>query len=121
VILTLLEVHVKNNNIYDNHWPFLFNTVIHNLDFRELELSGHQYTWTHNLPTPTFKKLDRILVSTNWELKYQKVTEQALIRDILDHTPVLLDTGDSPPSAKKHMFKFELSWLTREDFYARRK
>jgi hypothetical protein len=28
-----------------------------------------------------------------WELKYPKVTVQPLIRDISDHTPLLLDTG----------------------------
>jgi exonuclease III len=99
----------KNNDRYDNRWPFLFNAVINSLDLRELQLSGHQYTWANNLPTPTFENLDRILVSTDWELKYPQVTVQALTRDVSDHTPLLLDTGESCPTAKKQMFKFELS------------
>jgi hypothetical protein len=65
---------------------------------------------------PTFEKLDRILVSTDWEVKYPKVLVQALTRDISDHTPLLLDTRDSCTAAQNHMFKFELSWLIREDF-----
>jgi hypothetical protein len=34
----------KNNSRYEDRWPFLFNDVINNLDLRELELSGRQYT-----------------------------------------------------------------------------
>jgi hypothetical protein len=44
------------------------------LDLRELELSRRQYTWINNLETPTYEKLDRVLVSIDWELKYPKVT-----------------------------------------------
>jgi hypothetical protein len=33
---------------------------------RELELSGRHFTWANNLDTPTFERLDRILVSTHW-------------------------------------------------------
>jgi hypothetical protein len=54
----------KNNNRYNDRWPSLFNTVINSLNLRELELSGHQFTWANNLQTPTFEKLDRIMVST---------------------------------------------------------
>jgi hypothetical protein len=35
----------KNNERYDNHWPFLFNAIINSLDLRELQLSGRQFTW----------------------------------------------------------------------------
>lgn len=84
----------KNNNRYDDRWPFLFNAVINSLDLKEIELTGRQYTWANNLPTPTFEKLDRALVSTDWGLRYPKVTVQALTREISDHTPLLLDTGE---------------------------
>lgn len=30
----------KNNNRYEDRWPFLFNAVINSLDLRELQLSG---------------------------------------------------------------------------------
>jgi exonuclease III len=48
----------KNNLRYEDRWLFLFNVVISNLDLRELELSGRQYTWVNNLQTPTYEKLD---------------------------------------------------------------
>jgi hypothetical protein len=72
--------------------------------------------WANNLQTPTYEKLDRILVSTNWELKYPKVTVYTLRRDVSDHTPLLHDTG-MPSQQRASMFKFELSWLFKDDFY----
>jgi endonuclease/exonuclease/phosphatase family metal-dependent hydrolase len=66
--------------------------VINSLDLREIVLSGRQFTWTNNMSTPTFVKLDRILTSIDWELKYPRVTARALPRILSDHTPLLLDT-----------------------------
>jgi exonuclease III len=106
----------KNNNRYNDKWPFLFNAVINSLDLRELELSGRQFTWANRLQNPTYEKLDRILVSTEWELKYPKVTVHALTREVSDHTPLLLDTG-MPSSHSPSTFKFELSWLFKDGFY----
>jgi exonuclease III len=83
----------KNNVRYDDRWAFLFNVVINSLDLREIALPERQFTWENNMPTPTFEKLDRILTSTDWELKYPRVTAHALPRILSDHTPLLLDTG----------------------------
>ena len=58
-----------NNDRYDDRWPSLFNAVINSLDLKELELIGRNYTWANSLPEPTFERLDRVLVSTDWELK----------------------------------------------------
>ena len=57
----------KNNDRYDDRCPSLFNVVINSLDLRELELSGRKFTWANSLPQPTFERLDRVLVSTEWE------------------------------------------------------
>jgi hypothetical protein len=40
----------------------------------------------------------------------------ALTRDVLDHTPLLLNSGDSSLMATQPMFRFELGWLFREGF-----
>jgi hypothetical protein len=90
--------------------------VVNSLDLREFELSGRQYTWTNNLHTPTYEKLDRVLVSTEWELKYPKVTVNTLTRGLSDHTPLLLDTS-LPSQHNPSVFKFELSWLFKDGFY----
>ena len=84
----------KNNSRFDARWPFLVNAIIDGLDLRELEMSGRKFTWANSLPNPTFKKLDRILVSTDWEQHFLLATVVALTREISDHTPLLLDSGE---------------------------
>ncbi|KAJ1295357.1 hypothetical protein BS78_01G217600 [Paspalum vaginatum] len=107
----------KNNNNYDGRWPFLFNAVIDACNLRELELSGRSFTWANNRTVKTFEKLDRILTSTEWELKYPGSTVQALNREISDHTPLFLNTGDGSTSGGTPLFKFELGWFLRDDFF----
>jgi endonuclease/exonuclease/phosphatase family metal-dependent hydrolase len=83
----------KNNDRFDERWPFLFNVVIDGLDLREIEMSGRKFTWANSRRVPTYEKLDRVLVSTEWEQRFPLATVVALSREISDHTPLLLDTG----------------------------
>jgi hypothetical protein len=71
----------------------------------------------NRLQKPTYEKLDRVLVSTDWELQYPNVTVHTLTREISDHTPLLVDTRNSPMLNKAKSFKFELSWLLKDGFY----
>jgi hypothetical protein len=41
----------------------------------------------------------------------------ALSREIWDHTPLLLDTGEKGVGKDKNSFKFELDWLMKDDFF----
>jgi hypothetical protein len=41
---------------------------------------------------------------------------RALTRLVSDHTPLLLNSGDSSLMATQPMFKFELGWLLRDGF-----
>jgi len=107
----------KNNDKFDSRWPFLFNAIIDGLDLREIEMSGRKFTWANSKSVPTYERLDRVLVSTEWEQKFPLVTVDALNREISDHTPLLLSTGDRVQVAGQHEFKFELSWLLLEGFF----
>ena len=80
---------------------------------------GRQYTWANSLQNPTFEKLDRVLMTTEWEFKYSLVTVHALDRGVPDHAPLLLDTGEPSYRGIAKQFKMELSWLAREDFWHR--
>jgi hypothetical protein len=82
----------------------------------ELQILGRKYTWANNLATPTFKKLDRILMTTEWEEKFPLYTVQALTREASDHAPLLLNSGESSHMATQPMFKFKLGWLLRDVF-----
>lgn len=37
------------------------------------KITGHQYTWSNDKEPPTFKKLDRVLMTTQCEHQFQKV------------------------------------------------
>jgi hypothetical protein len=89
-------------------WPFLFNAVIDGLNLKEIQLSRRKYTWANNLANPTFKKLDRVLVTTEWKEKYPLTKVQALTRGVSDRTPLLLNSVESSLMATQPMFKFEL-------------
>jgi len=39
----------KNNENYNDRWPFLFNVVIDTLSLRELEMAGRKFTWANHL------------------------------------------------------------------------
>jgi hypothetical protein len=106
----------KNNDKYDDKWPFLFNAIIDGLNLREIEMSGRKYTWANSLQNPTYERLDRVLASTEWEQQYPLATVEALSREISDHTPLLLSTGERSHNKGQPLFKFELSWLLKENF-----
>lgn len=106
----------KNNERYNDKWPFLFNAIINGLNLREIEMSERKYTWANSLANPTYEKLDRVLVSTVWEQHFPLATVIALSRDISDHTPLLLNAGEELSPKAPPLFKFELRWLLREGF-----
>lgn len=107
----------KNNDRYDDQWPFLFNAVIDSLNLRELELSRQKFTWANSLSTPTYEKLDRILVSIEWEQKFPLSSVVAMSREISAHTQLLLNNGTGTHSSSQPLFRFELGWLLRDGFY----
>lgn len=88
----------KKDNL-DLPLPFMFNAVIGGLNLKEIEMSGRQFTWANRLPVPTYEKLDRVLVATEWDSNVLLSTVVALNRDISDHTPLLLNTGESTTCA----------------------
>jgi hypothetical protein len=79
-------------------------------------MSRRKFTWANSMANPTYEKLDRILMSTEWEQKFPLANGIALSRDISDHTPLLLDIGRAPSSDNQSLLKFELGWLLRDIF-----
>jgi predicted secreted Zn-dependent protease len=90
--------------------------VIDSLDLREIEIPGRKFTWASSRRVPTYEKLDRVLVSTEWEQNFPLATVKALSREISDHAPILLSSGEKDKGNKQPTFKFELGWLLKEGF-----
>lgn len=95
----------------------MFNGVIEALDLKEIIMSGRQYTWAGPGDDPTYEKLDRVLVSTEWEGKYPLSSVKVKDRNISDHAPLVLNTGSSNHQNKQPLFKFERGWLLRDGFF----
>lgn len=74
------------------------------------------YGSINSLVNPIFEKLDRVLMSTDWEHKFPLVTVHALERSLSDHTPLLLNTRAASYRGSQPLFKFELGWLCRDGF-----
>jgi hypothetical protein len=106
----------KNNENFNPRWPFIFNAIIESLDLRELALSGRQFMWANRRENQTFEKLDRILMSVEWEQKFPLASVHALTRSGSDHTPLLLDSGEQAHLGNKNFFSFELAWLKIDGF-----
>jgi exonuclease III len=107
----------KSSGDFDNKWPSLFNAVIKSLDLREIVMTGRQYTWAGSGDNLTYEKLDRVLVSTEWENNFSLAMVEATDRNISDHTPLVMPTGASTHQYGTRPFRFERGWLLKEGFY----
>ena len=59
-------------------------------------------------------RLDRFLVSADWESKFSKAVQSTLPRPMSDHCPILLDSEGIKPGPR--LFRFEIMWLKYEGF-----
>ncbi|PWZ12203.1 hypothetical protein Zm00014a_002255 [Zea mays] len=106
----------KSNDRYDSRWLNLFNACIQTLNLRELEMQGRKFTWMSARENPTFEKLDRFLVSSEWEHEFPLALVQSLYSENSDHTPLLLQNGNASYRGKNQRFRIELEWLHRDGF-----
>ncbi len=75
---------------------------------RELVKSRRNFTRANNLAIPTYEKLDRVLMSSQWEQKF-------LLYSVFDHSPLLLNTNSYLCNGQQS-FKIELGRLLRNGF-----
>nr|CAD1824258.1 unnamed protein product [Ananas comosus var. bracteatus] len=78
-------------------------------------MGNQNYTWSNMQSNPTLAKLDRFLISTDWDQLFPLTKVLAMPRITSDHSPILLSTSDRKV---RRLFRFEEVWLSREDFCA---
>ncbi|RVW57247.1 hypothetical protein CK203_099688 [Vitis vinifera] len=68
-----------------------FSEVIDDLDLRDLSLQRGPFTWSGGLNSQSMSRLDRFLVTKDWECHFSGVVQYTLRRPVFDHFPILLD------------------------------
>ncbi|KAG6646425.1 hypothetical protein CIPAW_07G008100 [Carya illinoinensis] len=91
-----------------------FSECIFDLNLIDLPLAGGTATWSNN---QSWSRLDRFLISPEWECHFPEVWLKRLPRIGSDHWPVLLDCGGIRKG--RWPFKFENMWLKSEGFVDR--
>jgi hypothetical protein len=81
----------------------------------DIPLVGGNFTWSNNRDPPSWSRIDRFLVSPDWEAQFPKVSQKRRQRLCLDYFLILLDRGDFH-GGKRH-FKFENVVEIRGFFY----
>lgn len=106
----------RNSNTGVHRHSGMFNFLIHLYELRELIMTGGRFTWSNNQEFPTLEKLDRILVTKEWEDFFPLALVKKLPREVSIHNPLIL-LSDSRTPNKAIQFRFELSWLKIPDFF----
>jgi endonuclease/exonuclease/phosphatase family metal-dependent hydrolase len=68
----------------------VFADFIEEQGLMNLPLSGGISTWSNS---SSWSRLDRFLVSTEWDLRYPDLMQRKLTRVCSDHAPILLGGG----------------------------
>ena len=68
-----------------------FSEFIEELNLIDLPLKGRSYTWSSGSDQPLMYRIDRALVSHDWEDHYPVVIQQVLPRPILEPIPMLVE------------------------------
>lgn len=87
----------RKKPFHKNRYTDTFNAIIHANKLREIYIAGGKYTWSNNQENPTLEKLDRVLMTREWEIIFPAVNIHKIPREISDHNPLILSTSNFTP------------------------
>jgi hypothetical protein len=88
-----------------------FSDFVSEQGLMDLPLVGGSLTWSN---TSSWSRIDRFLVSPDWEAKYPGLFQKRMHRLCSDHFPILLDCGGLKGGVRP--FKFENMRLKADGF-----
>ena len=90
-----------------------FLQIIDELELKDTPLNGGQYTWKGGLNNRRMARLDRFLITDDWETLFGGANQSLLPRPLSDHHPILLEGGRCTVKGPSP-FRFENMWLKEE-------
>ena len=104
----------SNDNI---NWPrvAMFNNAIASMALREVAHVGARYTWTNKQLTLVRSVLDRVFMSSEWEVLFPLCSLHAETRIGSDRVPLILSSGEERLKRSPRFF-FETAWFEVPDF-----
>jgi hypothetical protein len=91
-----------------------FSDFIFEKGLMDLPLTGGLCTWSN---TQSWSRIDRFLISPDWEARYPEALQKRLLCLCSDHFSIVLACGRNKGGRKS--FKFENMWLKEEGFVER--
>ena len=91
-----------------------FLKVSDDLGVRDLPLQGGFFTWSGGSKGRMMSRIDRFLVSPDWESYFSKSIQSILSRPVSDHFPILLDGGGIRVGPSP--LRFESMWMKFHGF-----
>ena len=91
-----------------------FSEVVEDLELRDLPLQGGLFTWSGGFNNRLKSRIDRFLISEDWEIHFKGTIQVVLAKPVSDHSPILLDGGGMRRGPTP--FRFENMWLKGEVF-----
>lgn len=70
----------------------------------DIQLMGGTFTWSNNCECPSWSRIDRFLLTSDWELHYLDLIQRRLPKLCSNYFPILLDYGGIQVDAR--YFKF---------------
>lgn len=78
---------------------------IEDMELQDLPLIGGKFTWRKEDRQNIAARLDRFLISEEWEVSFRKIKQSILPRVTSEHNPFLLECGNWEKQTS--YFKFE--------------
>ena len=114
---TRMQGDRKGGNLSPRMEDMDFNQACYRAELDDLKTAGCEYTWfNRQTRNPIFRKLDRVLVNSEWIRLLPTSEAIALPPSISDHSPIILNITNNRQKVKKVPFKFFNIWLSSPNF-----
>ena len=91
-----------------------FSDIIFEQGLIDLPLEGGTFTWSNSREVASSSRLDKFLLSSDWEEHFPNIRQRRLQRFLSDHFLILVEGGNFQRDCRP--FRFENMWLKADGF-----